>query len=124
MKTPFSSWKFAARVASPRLLAKLPRSRRGKRSRASRYEPLEARCMLAPVAVNDSYQATANAVLTVNAASGVQANDTPDYGLPMTSSVVTNPGHGSVTLNSNGSFSYTLVTNYTGTDAFTYHDID
>jgi VCBS repeat-containing protein len=33
---------------------------------------------------------------------------------------VANPSHGTLTLNTNGSFTYTPATNYTGTDSFTY----
>jgi VCBS repeat-containing protein len=37
---------------------------------------------------------------------------------------VTGPSHGSLTLNANGSFSYTPAANYNGTDSFTYRASD
>ena len=38
----------------------------------------------------------------------------------MTSILVSNPSHGTLTLNSNGSFLYTPAANYFGPDSFTY----
>lgn len=68
-------------------------SRRQRRSRVARYEPLEPRQMLTHVAVNDpNYQTTMSTALTVNAASGVKANDSDPQMLPFTCSVVANPG--------------------------------
>jgi VCBS repeat-containing protein len=52
--------------------------------------------------------------------SGVLVNDTDPNGLPLTARVVNGPGHGSVTMNPNGSFTYTPAANYTGPDSFTY----
>jgi hypothetical protein len=98
-------------------------SRRRPKARIFRYEPLEARCMLTPVAVNDpNYQTAMNTALTVNAASGVKANDSDPQMLPFTCSVVANPAHGSLSLGSDGSFTYTPTSGYTGTDSFMYHD--
>ena len=73
----------------------------------------------APVAVNDSYATDSNTVLDV-AAPGVLDNDTDPDGNPLTAVKVTEPGHGAVTLNANGSFAYTPATDYTGSDSFTY----
>ena len=56
------------------------------------------------------------------AAQGVQANDTNPDGNPMTSVLNTPPANGSVTLNPNGSFSYTPYDGYYGMDSFTYYD--
>ena len=56
------------------------------------------------------------------AAQGVQANDTNPDGNPMTSVLNTPPANGSVTLNPDGSFSYTPNTGYYGVDSFTYYD--
>ena len=69
-----------------------------------------------PIAVADSYNVIWNTTLNVPAP-GVLANDTVHISL-ITSH--TNPTHGSLTLNLNGSFSYTPNTNYTGPDSFTY----
>jgi VCBS repeat-containing protein len=80
-----------------------------------------------PVAVNDSYQATEDIPLTVNAASGVLANDT-DSTIPadtLTAVIVTPPTHAaSFTLNTNGSFNYTPAANWNGVDNFTYNAND
>src|SRR4029077_6147098 len=39
-------------------------------------------------------------------------------------SLVSGPAHGSVSLNANGSFTYTPATHFYGTDAFTYKDTE
>jgi hypothetical protein len=73
----------------------------------------------APVAANDSYTTAEDTPLTV-AAPGVLSNDTDADGDTLTAVKVTDPSHGSVTLNSNGSFTYTPTASYTGSDSFTY----
>lgn len=74
-------------------------------------------------ALNDTYYTDKNTTLSIPAP-GVQANDiAADLG-SFTSVVVTNPTHGTVTLNSDGSFTYTPKTGYTGTDTFTYQDVE
>jgi len=40
----------------------------------------------------------------------------------MSVSLVTNVAHGALTLNSDGSFTYTPTSNYSGTDSFVYKD--
>lgn len=73
----------------------------------------------APVAVNDSgYTVTEGSILSV-AAAGVLANDTDADGNALTAVLVTSPTGGSVTLNADGSFSYTPNAGTT-TDSFTY----
>ncbi len=79
----------------------------------------------APTAVNNSYTATRDTPLVVNQANGVLANDTdPDTGTTLTATIVAQPQHGTVTLNSNGSFTYTPTAGYTGPDSFTYRASD
>jgi hypothetical protein len=78
---------------------------------------------LAPVANNDSYSTPENTTLTV-AAPGVLANDTDPNGLPLTALLVTGPSDGTLTLNSDGSFTYIPDTNFGGTDSFTYQASD
>ena len=41
-------------------------------------------------------------------------------GDPLTAVLVDKPAHGTLTLNSNGSFTYTPTANYNGADSFTY----
>ncbi len=72
-----------------------------------------------PVAVNDSYGLNQDTVLTVPAA-GVLVNDTDADGNPLTAAQVTGPSHGTLTLNANGSFTYTPTSGYHGADSFTY----
>jgi hypothetical protein len=74
------------------------------------------------VANNDSYNTDINTTLTVPAP-GVQANDFSIYGGTFTSVVVSSTSHGTLTFNSNGSFTYVPKKGYTGTDTFTYDDV-
>ncbi len=74
---------------------------------------------VAPVAHDDSYSTPMDVTLNV-AAPGVLENDTDANGDPLTAIKVSDPPNGSVTLNSDGSFSYTPDAGYTGDDSFTY----
>ena len=78
----------------------------------------------APTATNDgTYNATEDTTLNINAAAGVLANDADvdadDVG-NLTAVINTTTSHGSLTLNPDGSFSYTPGSNYNGSDSFTY----
>ncbi len=77
----------------------------------------------APVAVDDSYNATEDTVLTV-AAPGVLGNDSDPDGDSMTATLIDGPSHGVASLNPDGSFTYTPSTNFFGSDAFTYQASD
>ena len=69
-----------------------------------------------PVAVNDSYALDEDNAATLD----VLGNDTnPDGGL-LTISQLNQPAHGTVTLNTDGTVTYTPATNYNGADSFTY----
>jgi len=72
-----------------------------------------------PVATSDSYGTTANTPLN-QAAPGVLANDSDPEGGALTAQLVNGPSHGTLTLNPNGSFAYTPITDYVGSDSFTY----
>ncbi|HEY3322176.1 MAG TPA: Ig-like domain-containing protein [Planctomycetota bacterium] len=72
-----------------------------------------------PVANDDSYSTNEDTPLTVNAA-GVLSNDTDIDGGALSAIKVTDPAHGTVTLNADGSFTYTPAANYNGPDSFTY----
>ncbi|UJP05612.1 MAG: tandem-95 repeat protein, partial [Nitrosomonas sp.] len=73
----------------------------------------------APVGTNDHYALVQNATLIV-AAPGVLMNDSDAGESPLTALLIDNPAHGAVVFNSDGSFTYTPDTNFTGTDSFTY----
>jgi VCBS repeat-containing protein len=62
-------------------------------------------------------------VLTV-ATPGVLGNDSDPDGDPLTAVLVTGPSHGSLTLNANGSFSYTPAADFAGSDSFSYRASD
>ena len=73
-----------------------------------------------PVAVADSYSVNEDATLSVPQP-GVLANDTdPDPGTTLSAQLVSTTAHGSLSLNADGSFSYTPQADFTGTDSFTY----
>src|SRR5439155_17884430 len=71
------------------------------------------------VVADDSYTTPEDTTLTV-AAPGVLANDTDVDGDPLTAILVNGPAHGTLNLNSDGSFTYTPALNYNGPDSFTY----
>ncbi len=82
----------------------------------------------APVANNDSYSIAEDATLTVPAR-GVLVNDTDaDSGqtalLTVEAGTVTDPEHGTLAPNSDGSFTYTPDGDWFGTDSFTYRARD
>jgi uncharacterized repeat protein (TIGR01451 family) len=72
-----------------------------------------------PTAAADTYTAAGNSTLTV-AAPGVLGNDIDVDGPSLTATVLSGATHGIVSLNTDGSFSYTPTANYSGPDAFTY----
>jgi ELWxxDGT repeat protein/VCBS repeat-containing protein len=78
----------------------------------------------APTAAANSYTTNRDAPLTVNVAQGVLANDTDVDGDTLTAQIVSQPASGSLTLNGDGSFTYTPNDNFSGTDSFTYRASD
>lgn len=77
-----------------------------------------------PVGVADSYSVNEDVTLSIDGANGVLKNDTDADGQSLTASLVAQPQHGNVTLNANGSFSYTPSANYNGPDSFSYRASD
>ncbi|MDW8419901.1 MAG: Ig-like domain-containing protein, partial [Chitinophagales bacterium] len=87
---------------------------------------LDYRCVnVPPVANNDNYTVPEDGVLTISAP-GVMANDfDPDGGIITVSTPqITGPSNGTLTLNSNGSFTYTPNPNFNGLDTFVYRICD
>ena len=80
--------------------------------------------MTAPVAGADTYSVGEDGTLTRSAGTGVLANDSDFEGDTLTATIVNNASNGSVTLNSDGSFTYTPAANFNGTDSFTYRADD
>ncbi len=81
----------------------------------------------APVAVADSYNATEDTNLVVDAVTGVLDNDTDvdaDDANTLTAVLDTTTSNGALTLNPDGSFTYMPNANYNGPDSFTYHAND
>jgi hypothetical protein len=72
-----------------------------------------------PVAANDVYSTTQEAKLTISAP-GILANDSDINNHTLSAHLVSSPGNGSLTLNSDGSFIYTPVDSFIGEDSFTY----
>jgi hypothetical protein len=77
-----------------------------------------------PVAFADTYSTNENVTLSVPTPSSVLVNDYRVSGTTLTAAVVQPPGHGSLTLNSDGSFSYVPAQYFNGTDQFTYQVSD
>lgn len=76
-----------------------------------------------PVANNDAYATQEDTPLTISA-SGILTNDTDIYPGTLTALLVTNPSNGSLSLSTNGGFTYRPNTNFFGTDSFTYRALD
>ncbi|MFM9843877.1 MAG: Ig-like domain-containing protein, partial [Dongiaceae bacterium] len=78
-----------------------------------------------PVADDDSYGVTEDGSITINAASGVLNGDTDIDGDTLTvTAVVGGPSNGTLVMNADGSFTYTPVPGFNGTDSFTYEVSD
>ncbi|MBA3711435.1 MAG: tandem-95 repeat protein [Pyrinomonadaceae bacterium] len=78
-----------------------------------------------PLAINDSYTVDEDTTLVVAAAQSVLVNDTDaDTGATLSAILVTGPTGGTLTLNANGSFTYTPTANFNGPDTFTYRASD
>lgn len=76
-----------------------------------------------PLVQNSSYVYTAGTPLNV-AAPGVLTADSDPDGDPITAVLVSGPTNGTLTLNSNGSFTYTPNAGFHGKDSFTYNAFD
>ena len=72
----------------------------------------------APTAQDDAYVTRFNASLAV-AGPGVLMNDSGQL-----AALVSGPAHGTLSLNSNGGFTYTPTAGYSGPDSFTYHAVN
>ncbi|WP_328359578.1 tandem-95 repeat protein [Mycobacterium sp. NBC_00419] len=73
----------------------------------------------APTATNDAFKTNQNTARIITAAQLLGNDSDPDSD-PLTVVAVTQPNHGSLTSNGDGSYTYTPSTDFTGTDTFTY----
>src|SRR6202008_4496757 len=73
----------------------------------------------APAANPDSFSVDEDNTLTVSAP-GVLGNDADIEASMLTATLVSTTTNGALTLNSDGSFTYTPNANFNGTDSFTY----
>ena len=76
-----------------------------------------------PVAQADDYSTDEDTPLNIPVP-GVLGNDTDVDDLTLVAQLVQGPAHGSLTLNSDGSFNYVPVANFNGTDSFRYNAVD
>lgn len=80
-----------------------------------------------PVAVNDNYSTNEDQPLPISDP-GVLTNDydpaNPQQPLTVNTTPISNPSNGSVSLNANGSFTYTPALNFNGIDSFQYSICD
>ena len=74
----------------------------------------------APVAVNDTYTVNEDNALSVNPTLGVLRNDSDPDGNTITAIIVSGASFGILSLNSDGSFTYTPLLNFNGMDTFSY----
>ncbi len=88
--------------------------------------PAPAAANNAPFAQDDAIQAEAGVAYTATLANGLLINDfDPEGGaLTVNTTPVTAPSHGAVTLNADGTYTYTPAAGYYGPDSFTYQVCD
>jgi len=73
-----------------------------------------------PVAAGDNYVTDEDNTLIVSVVEGVLANDSDPDDDPLTAILLDGPSDGTLTFNSDGSFTYTPIADCSGTDSFTY----
>lgn len=74
----------------------------------------------APLTADDAYEATAGETLSVAASQGVLANDSDSDGDVLSAVLASAPAYGSLTLNTDGSFSYVPSSTPVASDSFSY----
>src|SRR6185436_18967808 len=70
----------------------------------------------APIAVNNVYTTNEDTPLTVVLANSVLVNDADTEGNTLTAVLDVGPANGTLTLNANGTFTYTPAADYNGSD--------
>jgi hypothetical protein len=75
--------------------------------------------IVAPLVLNPSYSTKENTVLTVPKP-GVLTNDLDVYGTNLIATLLSGPTNGTLNLSTNGGFTYTPATNFSGNDGFVF----
>lgn len=78
----------------------------------------------APIAANDAYVANEDTPLAITTAAGVLSNDSDVDSASLTSTIVNDAIHGTVSLAPDGSFTYEPDADFCGSDHFTYQSND
>lgn len=78
----------------------------------------------APIAIGDEYFVRHDQVLELDAAGGVLANDRDEEFDSLSATLVQVPAHGSLSLDSEGAFTYSPNAYYAGDDSFSYFASD
>jgi RHS repeat-associated protein len=80
---------------------------------------------VAPVATKDDYQTdTIGGTITRTVSQGVLSNDSDENGDVLSATLISSPQHGTLTLNSDGSFNYSADSGFHGVDNFVYRASD
>ena len=79
--------------------------------------------VVSTLVADDSFSVNANSPLMVSAP-GVLGNDTEVYGTNLQAQLVSSSTNGALSLNADGSFTYTPASNFFGLDTFTYQALD
>ncbi|MFG1342654.1 tandem-95 repeat protein, partial [Xanthobacter autotrophicus] len=77
-----------------------------------------------PVAADDAYTVLEGATLAIAAGESLLANDRDVEGDALSAVLVSGPAHGTLALNSDGSFTYTPEAGFNGADSFSYKTND
>ncbi|MEZ6120177.1 MAG: tandem-95 repeat protein [Pirellulaceae bacterium] len=78
----------------------------------------------APIAASDVYSVAEDATLQISAANGLLANDVDPQGDTLVPVVVNSPSNGTLTLQSDGGFTYQPDADFFGSDQFSYYVTD
>jgi hypothetical protein len=76
-----------------------------------------------PLVADDSYSVNENSMLSASAP-GVLDNDSTVYAANLTAMLLSGPAHGALDLSTNGGFTYTPETNFSGADGFCYYTVN
>jgi hypothetical protein len=86
-------------------------------------DQVQIKANVAPLAMDDAFAVAEDTSLN-EPAPGVLGNDSDGTSDPLTALLNTDVSNGTLTLNPNGSFTYTPATDFHGTDSFTYRAND